>query len=248
MRTIALCSLVLAVVFAVETRTGAQATWCAQYFNGGTNCGFSSLGQCLETVRGVGGQCGPDGAGGSVERPRPQGDRREARPPREPRQKPVVAAPRPRPALERPSPERPALEREAVAPPRPVASEPPPVAEPAPPQTANSFAAGRALILSGKYDAAIAELRALGYDDHPDVAASIGFANAKLGRLGEATRWYEKALAADPNHISALAYDGMLRVQQGDATTARANLEKIRGLCGAGCREYKELAGAMQAR
>lgn len=245
MRMIALCSLILAVVFALDARTDAQAAWCAQYFSGGTNCGFSTMGQCLETVRGVGGQCGPDYSGGSVERSRPPNDRREAKPKREPKQRPVVAAPRPQPATE----------RDAVEPPRPVAVEPPklvapqPVIEPAPPQTANAFAAGRALMLSGKYEAAIAAMRALGYDDHPDVAVSIGFANAKLGRLDEAKLWYEKALAADPNHISALTYDGMLRVQQGDVIAARANLERVRTLCGgAECREYKELAGALAAQ
>jgi tetratricopeptide (TPR) repeat protein len=245
MRTIALCSLILAAVFAIDARTGAQAAWCAQYFNGGTNCGFSNLQQCLETVRGIGGQCGPDGSGGSVERSRPLSERREARPPREPKQKPVATAPRPRPAIEREAtePRRPV----AVEPPRPAT--PPPVAEPAPTQPTNSFAAGRALILSGKYEAAITALRALGYDDHPDIAASTGFANAKLGRLDEARLWYEKALAADPNHISALAYYGMLRAQQGDVTTARANLEKVRTLCGgAQCLEYQDLAGALAAQ
>ena len=45
---------------------------------------------------------------------------------------------------------------------------------------------------------------ALGYDDHPDVAVSIGFAGDKLGRLDDARRWYEKALAADPNHLLGL--------------------------------------------
>ncbi len=45
-------------------------------------------------------------------------------------------------------------------------------------------------------------MKSLGYDDHPDVADSIGFANAKLGNLAEARTWYNKALAADPNHIS----------------------------------------------
>ena len=57
---------------------------------------------------------------------------------------------------------------------------------------------------------------ALGYDDHPDVAVSIGFASSKLGRLDDAKRWYEKALTADPNHLSALGSYGLLRVQQGD--------------------------------
>ena len=40
--------------------TGAEAApWCAQYSGraGGTNCGFYSFEQCLQTVRGIGGFC-----------------------------------------------------------------------------------------------------------------------------------------------------------------------------------------------
>src|SRR6266567_2751508 len=96
MRMSALCSLVLAVVFAFDLRSGAQAAWCAQYHSGGTNCGFSTMAQCQEAVSGVGGHCGPDGSGGSAER-----SRREAKPQREPKQKPVATAPRPRPAQDR---------------------------------------------------------------------------------------------------------------------------------------------------
>jgi hypothetical protein len=38
---------------------GAQAdgTWCATYKNGGTNCGFYSLGQCEAARLGNGGFC-----------------------------------------------------------------------------------------------------------------------------------------------------------------------------------------------
>jgi hypothetical protein len=32
--------------------------WCAQYgWKGGRNCGFNSYGQCMGTVRGIGGSC-----------------------------------------------------------------------------------------------------------------------------------------------------------------------------------------------
>jgi hypothetical protein len=38
--------------------------WCANYsgrgMGGAQNCGFVSFGQCLATVRGVGGTCGPN--------------------------------------------------------------------------------------------------------------------------------------------------------------------------------------------
>ena len=75
-------------------------------------------------------------------------------------------------------------------------------------QPANNFQTARALILSGKYEAGIAAMKSLGFDDHPDVASSIGFAYAKLGNLGEARNWYNRALAADPNHMSTLVLFG----------------------------------------
>ena len=59
-------------------------------------------------------------------------------------------------------------------------------------------------------------MKSLGFDDHPDIASSIGFAYAKLGNPGEARSWYNRALAADPNHISTLVYSGALYVAQGD--------------------------------
>jgi Protein of unknown function (DUF3551) len=34
--------------------------WCANYRNGGTNCGFITFEQCQATVSGVGGSCGPN--------------------------------------------------------------------------------------------------------------------------------------------------------------------------------------------
>jgi hypothetical protein len=52
----------------VMTGTHAEAQnypWCAQYSGGGfggggTNCGFTTFQQCLDTVRGIGGFCEPN--------------------------------------------------------------------------------------------------------------------------------------------------------------------------------------------
>ena len=116
-------------------------------------------------------------------------------------------------------------------------------------QPANDFQTARALVLSGKYEAGIAAMKSLGYDDHPDVASMIGFANAKLGRLGEARAWYDRALAADPNHLSTWGYSGALYVVQGDIAKARAALDRIKSICGgAACREYQELASLIAAK
>jgi tetratricopeptide (TPR) repeat protein len=92
------------------------------------------------------------------------------------------------------------------------------------------------------YAGGIAALRALGYDDHPDVATLLGYANRKLGRYDDAKVWYERALAADPDHALTWSYYGMWQVEQGNVLKARDDLEKVRVICGnTDCRPYQML-------
>jgi tetratricopeptide (TPR) repeat protein len=92
------------------------------------------------------------------------------------------------------------------------------------------------------YAAGIAALRALGYDDNADVATLIGYASRKLGRYDDAKFWYERALAADPNHAVTWSYYGMWHAEQGNLLKANDDLEKVRVICGnTDCREYKAL-------
>jgi hypothetical protein len=59
MRTIIL--ILLALVGMSLTSTDADAgAWCATYRRGVSNCGYSSMEQCLATVRGLGGFCRPN--------------------------------------------------------------------------------------------------------------------------------------------------------------------------------------------
>jgi tetratricopeptide (TPR) repeat protein len=92
------------------------------------------------------------------------------------------------------------------------------------------------------YVAGIAALRALGYDDNADVATLIGYASRKLGRYDDSKFWYERALAADPNHALTWSYYGMWQVEQGNFAKANDFLEKVRLICGnTECREYRAL-------
>jgi len=92
------------------------------------------------------------------------------------------------------------------------------------------------------YVGGIAALRALGYDDHPDVATLIGYASRKLGRYDDAKIWYERALRADPNHAATWSYYGMWHAEQGNVLKARDDLEKVRLICGnTDCRPYRML-------
>jgi tetratricopeptide (TPR) repeat protein len=92
------------------------------------------------------------------------------------------------------------------------------------------------------YAGGIATLRTLRYDDNPDVATLIGYASRKLGRFDDAKYWYEKALAADPNHALTWSYYGAWQAEQGNLLKAKDDLEKVRVICGnTECPEYRKL-------
>ena len=84
-------------------------------------------------------------------------------------------------------------------------------------------------------------LRALGYDDNADVATLVGYASRKLGRYDDSKFWYERALAADPDHAVTWSYYGMWQAEQGNVLKAKDDLEKVRLICGTDCKPYKML-------
>ena len=104
------------------------------------------------------------------------------------------------------------------------------------------YRAARELILDGQYEAGIRAMHAIGRDDHPDVANYIGYAYRKLGDYGDSKVWYEKALAADPNHVRTWSYYGMWQMEQGNRLKALDDLQKVKLICGnTDCKEYIEL-------
>jgi len=53
---------------------------------------------------------------------------------------------------------------------------------------------------------------------------------------------YEKALAADPNHVRTWSYYGMWQAEQGNRLKAEDYLQKVKLICGtADCEEYRQL-------
>jgi tetratricopeptide (TPR) repeat protein len=95
------------------------------------------------------------------------------------------------------------------------------------------------------YEDGIAVLRSMGYDDNADVATLIGYASRKLGRYDDAKVWYDRALAADPNHALTWSYYGMWHAEQGNILKAKDDLEKVASICGTTCREYTALKAAI---
>jgi uncharacterized protein DUF3551/tetratricopeptide repeat protein len=231
--------------------TAKEPAWCAVYRNGSNNCGFHTHEQCMAALSGMGGFCNRNPFA-EPEKPAVRKERAVEPKPRRKEQERAVPAQKsvPPPATAQPAPPPPPAA--AVPPPAAAQSAPPAAAVQPPASTAQqqaSFGAARALILSGKYEAGIAAMKALGYDDHPDVAGSIGFSYARLGNLNEARAWYSKALAADPNHVATLGNSGALYVAQGDLAKARSDLDRIKAACGSTtCREYRELESLITAK
>jgi len=97
-----------------------------------------------------------------------------------------------------------------------------------------------------EYADAIVQLKALGHDDHPNVANLIGYSYRKLGDYKLAQAWYERALKADPNHVLTWQYYGLWQIEQGNRDQAQYHLNRIAAICGTDCAEYRSLAAALE--
>jgi tetratricopeptide (TPR) repeat protein len=75
----------------------------------------------------------------------------------------------------------------------------------------------------------------------PDILVYIAFAERRLGRKQAAMDAYLDALARDPLHAGALAYQGSLFLELGQRGRAEANLALLAAHCGA-CPERETLA------
>jgi tetratricopeptide (TPR) repeat protein len=63
---------------------------------------------------------------------------------------------------------------------------------------------------------------------------------------GKAIRFYSLALQLEPNDVDALAGQGEAYVQRGAVERARANLARVRTLCGQSCAQAASLAAVIQ--
>jgi tetratricopeptide (TPR) repeat protein len=76
-----------------------------------------------------------------------------------------------------------------------------------------------------------------------------GHYNRRLGNYDESKVWYEKALAADPNHVRTWSYYGMWQMEQGNRLKAQDDLQKVKLLCGnTECTEYRQLKDVIDGR
>ncbi|HVZ50936.1 MAG TPA: tetratricopeptide repeat protein [Pseudolabrys sp.] len=111
------------------------------------------------------------------------------------------------------------------------------------------YRSARARILAGDYKGGIAAMHALGHDEHPDVANYIGYSYRRLGDYDDAKVWYDKALAADPDHVRTWSYYGMWQMEQGNRLKALDDLKKVELICGnTSCEEYRQLKAVIDGK
>ncbi len=101
------------------------------------------------------------------------------------------------------------------------------------------------LIESGHYRAALDLLRSIEKRDVPKVLNYIGYSTRKLGDVDAGIKYYNKALALDPNYNVAREYLGEGYLQKGDLAKAKRQLAEIESRCGKDCHAYEELAAAI---
>ena len=106
----------------------------------------------------------------------------------------------------------------------------------------------KALVDSGNFVAALPILIGLTTADaqNADAWNLLGYTQRNLGHMDESAAAYLTVLTINPDHLGALEYQGELFLQTGKPDLARANLDRLKSLCG-GCEEAEDLASAIQA-
>ncbi len=100
----------------------------------------------------------------------------------------------------------------------------------------------RAKIKAKDFQGALADLKPLlPKHDQADVHNLLGFSLRKTGDYKTAAVHYERALQLDPNHKSALEYQGEMFIETNQMDKARANLARLKKLCPKGCEELADL-------
>jgi tetratricopeptide (TPR) repeat protein len=107
----------------------------------------------------------------------------------------------------------------------------------------------RAAIEKKDYKAAVPLLEAAvaKIPDSADAWNLMGYAHRKLGLTDKALKYYDRALAIDPDHRGALEYLGELYLETGKPEEAKKMLARLDKVCFFGCAEYTDLKNALKA-
>ncbi len=115
------------------------------------------------------------------------------------------------------------------------------------PRSAALVQQAQARSTAGQYDQAVDLLETALAVDPRNRAAYVALGRvAQAQRLpGKAIGYYADALSIEPNDQAALAAQGEAYVQRGAIERARANLTRLRTLCGQSCANADQLAAAI---
>ncbi|EBA16327.1 hypothetical protein RSK20926_21415 [Roseobacter sp. SK209-2-6] len=106
--------------------------------------------------------------------------------------------------------------------------------------------AARELAYADRQEDAQAVLAALSEQDSPMALTYWGFTNRKLGNHALATRYYQRAIASDPNNFLARSYMGQGFVEKGQYGLALAQWKEIRARGGTGSWAEASLRKALE--
>ncbi len=104
---------------------------------------------------------------------------------------------------------------------------------------------GRVLALAGAYENALDSLNAIRNKNDAMVLTMIGYSERKMGNYDAGLAYYAKALAIDPANINTHEYLGEAYAEKGKLDLAKAELVKVKAVCGTTCEQYQDLAKAI---
>jgi len=105
----------------------------------------------------------------------------------------------------------------------------------------------RSLIAAKNYKSALTELKRVDkiYQNNADINNLLGYSSRNLKQYKQAATYYTKAIKVDPKHLGAIEYQGELFVLTNKIKEAKANLARLKQLCGVNCEEYIDLKKAI---
>ncbi len=117
------------------------------------------------------------------------------------------------------------------------------------PRAATLIAQGRAALAADKPQRAIDAFEAALTVDpgYTPIFLHLAQASRAEGLQGKAIHYYREALARDPGNLAAISGEGEALAEKGAIAKAKANLAKLKSMCGEGCPETRELVAAIQA-
>jgi len=108
------------------------------------------------------------------------------------------------------------------------------------------YQAARELAYAGRPDDALVVLSVMTEGQTDRVLTYMGFANRKAGRVELAMKYYQEALAKNPDNILARSYMGQGFVAEGQLQLASAQLDEIVARGGAGTWPEQSLRHAIR--